>query len=87
MSFIALISDTTETQAKACGVDRKLLVGDITLLLVNKVKRVPYLKVFGIQWDAYDVDCPYPLRMLDYINDYRSEVREKVKSYIISKRK
>lgn len=83
MSLIALISDTTETQAKACGVDKNLLVGDISFLLIDKIKMVPYFKVLGVQWDTYDMDCPYPFGLLDYINSHRDEVRKKVKSYIL----
>ncbi|GAA0876020.1 hypothetical protein GCM10009118_24300 [Wandonia haliotis] len=83
--IIALISDTTISEAKACSIDRNLLVGDLAFLLINKIKKLPYFEVLGVQWDFLEDNCKYPFGLFDYINNYRNEVEKKVEFYLISK--
>ena len=84
-SIVACILDTTKTPAKVCSLDRNLLVGDLTFLLIDKVKSLPYFKALGVQWDTFDTDCNYPFGLFDYINNYRDEVSNKVGSYLTLK--
>lgn len=84
-SFIALISDTTATSAKACDcaeTDLPLVAGDVAFLLLNRIKQAAGMNVLGMQWDVFDTDCPYPCGMLSYVKENRREVREKIATYL-----
>lgn len=86
-SFIALLSDTTATSAKACNcteADLPLVIGDVAFLVLHKLKRVAGMQVLGIQWDAFDTDCSYPCGMLSYVQANRKAVRKKVAAYLAS---
>ena len=76
-----------ETPAKACGIERNLVLGDLAFIVIDKVESLPYFEAYGVQWDALDATCRYPQGMLDYIKRYREEIRDKTQLYLKAKKR
>ena len=70
-----------ESEARICGLNGNLAVGDLAFLLISKTYDLPYFQVFEIQWDTFDAGCAYPSGMLEYIQNHRSEMKEKMEMY------
>lgn len=77
-----VIPDTTLTDATICSLDGRLSAGDLAFLWVEKVKSIPFFKVFQVQWDAFEMNCEYPVGFWDYVQAHRAEVKEKVLGYL-----
>lgn len=83
--LIDLILDTNESQAKICSIERNLYKGDLSFLVLDKINNLPYIDIFHTQWDSFDVDCNYPGGMLWYINKNRSEIKQSVSNYLLTR--
>jgi len=87
MGLVEQILDTTPIPAKTCGFNERLRKGDMALLLIDEVERLPYMPVFQVQWCQYVIGCPYPISMMNYVHNFRAEAKAKVGLYLLTQQK
>jgi|GEM_PF-2860682 hypothetical protein len=76
------IMDVSPTSATACKLTRNLYIGDLSFLLINKIKKLPNVIIIGVQLDAFEYGCPYPLGYFEAINNNRTSITKRVKDYL-----
>lgn len=77
--LIAQISDTTLTEAwDACKQDR-LVVGDISYIILKEIIPLPIFNVTGMQFDVKNGDCS--VGIFQYIDDQRERFQQQVQKY------
>ena len=77
------IGDTTVLKGlKICSSQSYLTLGDVSFLLIDQIKGVPYFQLFGVQFDAYKLGCIVPDGLLDYVSENRIMVSEKLATWL-----
>lgn len=79
--IVELISDTTKTDIRICMMRRDAVRGDFAFLLADRIVNFPYLDLFHVQWDTFEMGCIYPDGLLDYVGKHRIEIQQKIAEY------
>lgn len=84
--LIDQVSDTTRTTASVChDLKRKLLMGDMAYLLLDKMENLPFFEITHIQCDVIENDCPSPVNCMDSGLD-RPAIQKRIRHYLRSEK-
>lgn len=79
--IICSIGRITPTSATACNTDKKLVVGDLAYMLLEKIENLPRRKML-IELDIVEDNCFLPLGLFDAIDFRRENLKNKTMKYI-----
>lgn len=82
--LLDLISNTDQTQAETCGVDRNLMKGDMAFLILLKYYGgdFPLAKILDSQCDYFSEDCPYPVGFFTVLDKGRINIQKRTKAFL-----
>jgi hypothetical protein len=80
-SVINEILNEEQTSAWACDEPDALTKGELAFLFIHQVEPLPLMKIFGIQWDVWELNCPYPYGLIHYIRNNRTTVVQKLHQF------
>ena len=72
------ITDTTDLGVRVCSKKKSLKKGDIAFLYLQDIGKIQLYSCLKIQFDVFEEKCPFPEGLLDYIEDNRKIVKDKV---------
>ena len=76
------ITDTTNLKVMVCSKEKPLRKGDVAFLYLQKTLNIPLFQCFYIQFDVFEKKCTYPSDLLNYVEEYRTEVQQKLRTYL-----
>ena len=79
--IVDLILDTTQTEIRICTMSHNAVRGDFAFLLADRIVNFPYLDLFHVQWDTFEMGCIYPDGLLDYVGKHRIEIQQRIAEY------
>ncbi|WP_299117591.1 hypothetical protein [uncultured Winogradskyella sp.] len=80
--IISNISNIEEIDVQVCGSESvKITSGIMAFLLLEKLKNIPWYKVFNMQFDTFILPCRIPSGLLEYISKNPNEVTRKLNAY------
>ena len=65
-----------------CSKEKPLRKGDVAFLYLQKTLNIPLFQCFYIQFDVFEKKCTYPSDLLNYVEEYRTEVQQKLRTYL-----
>jgi len=77
-NIVNSISDTTNLYLNVCSKSFNLRKGDVAFIALCDLNQIHIAKDLGYQFDVYDPPCKYPYGMLDCLEFYRDEFKEKI---------
>lgn len=76
------ITDTTNLKVMVCSKEKPLRKGDVAFLYLQETLNIPLFQCFYIQFDVFEKKCTYPSDLLNYVEEYRTEVQQKLRTYL-----
>ena len=76
------ITDTTNLKVMVCSKEKPLHKGDVAFLYLQETLNIPLFQCFYIQFDVFEKKCTYPSDLLNYVEEYRTEVQQKLRTYL-----
>lgn len=81
-NLIQSICDTNNLKVQVCFKEKELKKGDIAYIMLDRIYKIPLFNVFNRQFDAYNLNCEYPIDLFNYIENNRLEVKNKLMNYL-----
>ena len=69
------------TKAWSCNDSRQLTKGELSFAFIKKITSLPLGEIFNMQWDVFEINCPYPIGLFSYVSKNRSTVVDKLTDY------
>lgn len=77
--LIKAIANKVILADSVCTKEAPLRIGDIAFIFIDNEFDIPYSSLFQVWFDV--IECEYTLGILDYVEEERNVVIEKLKSY------
>lgn len=75
------LSSPEPTPCLGCD-NQSLSLGVLTFLYCNTYEHFPFYTMFGMQFDVWEEGCPYPVGLLDYLENNRNTLKESVMPHL-----
>lgn len=75
-TLIQKVGNHEPTEAKVCYVQGTISKGQMAFIVLDKLERIPYAKVFEMQYCVFHIGCPYVEGLIDSVHHNKDAVQQ-----------